>query len=143
MEAFKKLQNICAALIIIAFFLPWVSFGGFFSFSGYDIPGAAKMAGEFGAAMSGGSASSGVNVLYAVYVVPLLAAGILLMEYLGKNSKVLCVASGTFNIIGLIVVVIKIEGQIGFLSIGIWITAIASIVMMLSSMGVIKNNLQS
>jgi hypothetical protein len=78
-----------------------------------------------------------------VYVVPLLAAGILLMEYLGKNSKVLCVVSGTFNIIGLIVVVIKVEGQIGFLSIGIWITAIASIVMMLSSMGVIKNNLQS
>ena len=144
MVNFRKLENICAAVIVVAFFLPWLSLGGIMSFSGYDIPGIASMANQFETAMSGSeSASSGASWLYVVYLVPLMAAGILLMEYLGNNSKQLCMASGAFNIIGFLVAVIKAEGEIGAFGIGLWITILASIVIMLSSMGVIKNNLSS
>ena len=34
MIQFKKIEIISATAIVVAFFLPWVSFGGLFSFSG-------------------------------------------------------------------------------------------------------------
>jgi hypothetical protein len=144
MVNFKKLENICAGVIIVAFFLPWLSIGGFMSFSGYDLPGLANLANEFGAAMSDGEgSSSGANWLYVVYLVPLMAVGILLAEYLGHNNKSICIASGAFNIIGFIVAVSKAEGEVGMFGIGLWITTLASIVIILSATGVIKYKMQS
>ena len=40
---FKKIENICAIVLIVAFFLPWVSFGGMLSFAGYQIPNALEV----------------------------------------------------------------------------------------------------
>jgi len=137
----KKLENICAIIIIVAFFLPWVSLG-FISFSGYDLPNLGSLANSFDAAFSENGESSGsANNLYAVYLIPLLSIGILFMEYLGKESKKLCLTAGTLNVVGfLYVLIFETEGDIGMMGIGIWITVLASVVMLLAATGFLKIN---
>ena len=137
----KKIENICAIIIIVAFFLPWVSLG-FISFSGYDLPNLASFVNSFDAAFSENGESSGsANSLYAVYLIPLLSIGILFMEYLGKESKKLCLTAGTLNVVGfLYVLIFETEGDIGMMGIGIWITVLASVVMLLAAAGYLKIN---
>jgi len=137
----KKIENICAIIIIVAFFLPWVSLG-FISFSGYDLPNLASFVNSFDAAFSENGESSGsANSLYAVYLIPLLSISILFMEYLGKESKKLCLTAGTLNVVGfLYVLIFETEGDIGMMGIGIWITVLASIVMLLAATGFLKIN---
>ncbi|SVC32954.1 uncharacterized protein METZ01_LOCUS285808 [marine metagenome] len=137
----KKLENICAIIIIVAFFLPWVSLG-FISFSGYDLPNLASFVNSFDAAFSENGESSGsANSLYAVYLIPLLSISILFMEYLGKESKKLCLTAGTLNVVGfLYILIFETEGDIGMMGIGIWITVLASIVMLLAATGFLKIN---
>ena len=135
----KKIENICAAVIVVAFFLPWVSIGGLFSFSGYSIPGMADMVNTFSEA----DASAGPGLFYVVYLVPLLAIGVLLMEYLGNNAKMLSLGAGAFNIAGFIYVLVQMEGQVSAIGIGLWLTVLASVVMLLGASGVIKMNSES
>jgi len=137
----KKIENICAIIIIVAFFLPWVSLG-FISFSGYDLPNLASFVNSFDAAFSENGESSGsANSLYAVYLIPLLSISILFMEYLGKESKKLCLTAGTLNVVGfLYVLIFETEGDIGMMGIGIWITVLASVVMLLAAAGYLKIN---
>ena len=105
----KKIENICAIIIIVAFFLPWVSLG-IISFSGYDLPNLASLASSFDAAFSENGESSGsANSLYAVYLIPLLSISILFMEYLGKESKKLCLTAGTLNVVGFLYVLIFVD----------------------------------
>ena len=88
-----------------------------------------------------GESSGSANNLYAVYIIPLLSIGILFMEYLGKESKKLCLTAGTLNVVGfLYVLIFKTEGDIGMMGIGIWITVLASVVMLLAATGFLKIN---
>ena len=137
----KKIENICAIIIIVAFFLPWVSLG-FISFSGYDLPNLASFVNSFDAAFSENGESSGsANSLYAVYLIPLLSISFLFMEYLGKESKKLCLTAGTLNVVGfLYILIFETEGDIGMMGIGIWITVLASVVMLLDAAGYLKIN---
>jgi hypothetical protein len=142
----KKIENICAAAIVVAFFLPWISIGGMFSFSGYSIPAMADMASTLESAFAAGNETeaSSVSVLvYAVYLVPLLAIGILLIEYLGNNAKMLCLGAGALNIAGFIYLLVVMEGAVSAIGIGLWLTALASVVMLLGASGVIKMNSES
>ena len=135
---FKKIENICAIAIIVAFFLPWLSLG-FISFSGYDLPNLASSVSQFGAAFSeDSSASSSGSNAWLVYLVPLLAVAALGFEYLEKNSKNLFLASGVVNLIGFIYALVEVEGEIGSFGVGLWLTILASVVMLLATFGVIK-----
>ena len=71
---FKKIENICAIVMLVAFFLPWVSFMGF-SAAGYSIVGTLN---NF-LAIAGESAPWQV---YLIYLVPLAAIGVLVTDYL-------------------------------------------------------------
>ena len=138
----KKLENICAIIIIVAFFFPWVSLG-IVSFSGYELPNLLSALNSFASAFSenGESSPEGANYLYAVYLIPLLSIGILFMEYLGKESKKLCLTAGTLNVVGfLYILIFETEGDIGMMGIGIWITVLASVVMLLAATGFLKIN---
>ena len=136
---FKKIENICAIAIIVAFFMPWISLG-FISFSGYDLPNLASSLGEFGAAfLEDSSGSSSASNAWLVYLVPVLAIAALGFEYLEKNSKNLFLASGIVNLIIFIYALVQVEGEIGSFGVGLWLTLVASVVMLLATFGVIKH----
>ena len=136
---FKKIENICAIVLIVAFFLPWISFGGMFSVAGYELPNAAEGLNALAAAFSeSGEADTNYSV-YLVYLVPLLAVGVLATDYLKSDEKVahyVAIAAGVFPILGFLSLVIE-NGMEG-LAIGIYLTVVAAIVMLLAAFGVIK-----
>ena len=134
---FKKIENICAIAIIVAFFLPWISLG-FISFSGYDLPNLASSMAEFGAAFSDTPASSNGAHVWLVYLVPVLAIAALAFEYLEKDSKNLFVVSGFVNLAVFIIAMVQVEGEIGSFGVGLWLTILSTIVMLLATFGVIK-----
>ena len=139
---FKKLENICASVIVLAFFLPWVDFG-FFSASGYSLPNLANSMSQLGQAFSNNSEAASTNYfVYIVYLAPLLGALVLLFGYLNKPIKNICIAAGTINLGGFLYhLVIESEGKVGIYGVGIWLTVLASIVMVLSALGYIKRDL--
>ena len=119
----KKIENICAAALIVAFFLPWVSMG-FLSVSGYDL------------AATGGAAT-------LVFLLPLLAIAVLAndsMNFLDADkSKYLTYATGGIPIIYIVARLIDLGGDFfSGASIGIYLTLIASIAMILGALGKIK-----
>ena len=136
---FKKIENICAIVLIVAFFLPWVSLGGMFSFAGYQLPNAAEGINAMAAAWSeSGEADTNYGV-YLVYLVPLLAVGVLATDYLKSDEKVahyVAIAAGVFPLLGFLYMVID-NGMQG-MAIGIYLTVVAAIVMLLATFGVIK-----
>ena len=139
MIQFKKIEIISAIAIVVAFFLPWVSFGGLFSFSGYQLPNGASMLAEFGSAFSDEEMTTN-NYAWAVYLVPLLSLAVLLVDYLGKSIKTICLIASGVNVAGFIYSILLLEGEIGAYGIGIWITLLASIVMAAAALGLIKAN---
>ena len=136
---FKKIENICAIVLIVAFFLPWVSLGGMFSFAGYQLPNAAEGINAMAAAWSeSGEVDTNYGV-YLVYLVPLLAVGVLATDYLKSDEKVahyVAIAAGVLPVLGFLYMVID-NGMQG-MAIGIYLTVVAAIVMLLATFGVIK-----
>ena len=137
---FKELENICASLIVLAFFLPWVDLG-FISFSGYSLPILVNSVGSIAQAFDENIQSSNYKI-YLVYIVPLLACLVLFFNYLNKPVKNISLASGLVNIIGFVYhLITQSDGSISMYGIGIWITLLASIIMILSTLGYIKKTL--
>jgi hypothetical protein len=138
---FKKLENICASVIVVAFFLPWADLG-FASVSGYSLPNLVNSMAQLGQAFSDNSEASTNYSIYIVYLVPLLGILILLFGYLNKPIKNICLAACALNLGGFIYhLIAESGGEIGMYGIGIWITLLASIVMLLSTLGYIKRDL--
>ena len=138
---FKKIENIAAIVMIVAFFLPWVSAGGMFSFSGYELPNLAEMARGISNSFSEDGVKNQTNyAIYLVYLVPLLAISVLANDYLKsdeKISKYTSIAAGAFPIFGLIFAIMR-AGEITGFAIGIWLTMLAAVVMLLAVFGIIK-----
>ena len=136
---FKKIENICAIVLVVAFFLPWLSFGGMFSVAGYELPNGAEGINAMAAAWSeSGEADTNYGV-YLVYLVPLLAVGVLATDYLKSDEKVahyVAIAAGALPVLGFLYMVID-NGMQG-MAIGIYLTVVAAIVMLLATFGVIK-----
>ena len=137
---FKKTEIIAAIVIVVAFFLPWVSFGGLISLSGYELPNFASAMGELGNAFSEDKKTTTDYTLYIVYLVPLLSLAVLLIDYLDKPIKIICLIASSLNIVGFIYAIFQGGGEIGIYGVGLWITLLASIAMLLASLGFIKIN---
>ena len=136
---FKKIENICAIVMLVAFFLPWVSGGGIFSFAGYQLPNAAEMLTNLSAAFNESGQGDTYYAVYLVYLVPLLAIGVLATDYLKSEEKIahyVAIAAGALPVLGFLYMVID-NGMQG-MAIGIYLTVLASIVMLLATFGVIK-----
>lgn len=84
-EFFKTQTSIGAALAIIGFVLPWVSLGPF-SISGYEIPKVAEMFSGLERSFSDGEASSGTQLYYILYFIPLLSGYLLYGEFKGSKK---------------------------------------------------------
>ena len=136
---FKRIENICAIVLVVAFFLPWVSFGGMFSVAGYELPNAAEGINAMAAAFSESGEVDTNYGIYLVYLVPLLAVGVLATDYLKSDEKVahyVAIAAGVLPLLGFLYMLQR-NGMQG-MAIGIYLTVLASIVMLLATFGVIK-----
>ena len=119
----KKLENICAAILVIAFFLPWFSLGGLFSISGFNAAGI------------GGAA-------ILLWLIPLLSIGVLVSEFMDLDKKISTYIAYASGAVPLIYVLQSLFSSVGdFFStatFGIYLTLVASIGMLLAAFGVIK-----
>ena len=110
----ERYENIFAAGLILSFFLPWISFGGFFSINGLDMPTMLSGLGKIAKGFSGkeNADTAGTGIFYIFYLIPILGLIYALINYGGK--------------------------VINLLSIGGYLTILCGIGMLLAAFGVIK-----
>jgi len=133
-----NLVTIGAAIIVVAFFLPWVKFGG--SFAGYEIPDIAHMVGKMTSLKSWtGKFDLDVYLVYALFLVPISAAAVLVFGVLGKDVTLPAWVAATLPLAGFVYGVLRqgvdVFPRIGF---GGWLTIAAAAVMLLALLKVIK-----
>jgi len=110
-----------------------------FSVAGYELPNAAEGINAMAAAFSESGEADTNYGIYLVYLVPLLAVGVLATDYLKSDEKVahyVAIAAGVLPVLGFLYMVID-NGMQG-MAIGIYLTVVAAIVMLLATFGVIK-----
>ena len=135
---FKKIENICAIVFIVAFFMPWVSYDtgfGTIQATGASIPGTMNNLGSL-------AGESAPWYVYLVYLVPLTAIGVLVTDFLKADEKIariVTIVAGVLPLAGMIYVLIE-AGSVAFsfLGIGMYLTLLAAIAMLLAVFGVIK-----
>ena len=121
---FKKIENLSAILMIVSFFMPWLSLGMFGSATGFKV------------ASMGGAGT-------LLFVIPLLAIVVLANDVLNfldvDKSKYLAYLTAVVPLIYIIYRLIKAGSTFFELaSIGIYLTLIASVLMILGASGKIK-----
>ncbi len=121
---FKKIENLSAILMIVSFFMPWLSLGMFGSATGFKV------------ASMGGAGT-------LLFVIPLLAIVVLANDVLSfldvDKSKYLAYLTAVVPLIYIIYRLIKAGSTFFELaSIGIYLTLIASVLMILGASGKIK-----
>ena len=120
---FKKIENLSAILMVVSFFMPWVSLG-IVSATGFKV------------ASMGGAGT-------LLFVIPLLAIVVLANDVLNfldvDKSKYLTYLTAVVPLIYIIYRLIKAgSGFFELASIGIYLTLIASVLMILGASGKIK-----
>ena len=121
---FKKIENLSAILVIVSFVMPWLSLGMFGSATGFKV------------ASMGGAGT-------LLFVIPLLAIVVLANDVLNfldvDKSKYLAYLTAVVPLIYIIYRLINAGSTFFELaSIGIYLTLIASVLMILGASGKIK-----
>ena len=121
---FKKIENLSAILMVVSFFMPWLSLGMLGSATGFQV------------ASMGGAGT-------LLFVIPLLAIVVLANDVLSfldvDKSKYLAYLTAVVPLIYIIYRLIKAGSSFFELaSIGIYLTLIASVLMILGASGKIK-----
>ena len=121
---FKKIENLSAILMVVSFFMPWLSLGMLGSATGFKV------------ASIGGAGT-------LLFVIPLLALVVLANDVLSfldvDKSKYLAYLTAVVPLIYIIYRLIKAGSSFFELaSIGIYLTLIASVLMILGASGKIK-----
>jgi hypothetical protein len=124
-EFYKTPTSLIALVLIIGFFLPWISLGNFISISGYEIPKTAELLDGIARSFSENPSSS-IKLYYILYLIPILSAYLLYGEYQGKQMYFVPVKIFIFSIFIFIIYKINSTGNdIGFFEktdIGLWIS---------------------
>ena len=135
---FKKIENICAIVLLVAFFLPWLSIGGLISFSGYQLPNAAQGLNALASAFSESEPETNYAA-YLVYLVPLVAIAVLAADYLKsdeKTTRIISIVAGVIPVGGFIYAVTQVE--FSALAIGAFLTFLSGVGILLATFGVVK-----
>ena len=148
MKLFAKVENICAAALILAFFLPWVSIGGLLTIHGYKIPDIVQALSGLGSSLAEmgnetGQASQGTPAvtyaIYGLYLIPLLAVYFLVRAGTGKSTKGVGLAAGLLPVAAFAFVFIKGGmGALKVLGFGAFLTIASAIGLLLYVTGVVK-----
>lgn len=131
----KKLEVQCAIVLLIAFFLPWVSFGGIINVSGYNLTRAvdaleslAGMAQSLGADGAQAELPAKIKLLYLVYLVPVAAAAVLYLDFNGKSTKIASLIGGALPVLGFAYGFVESGVEMfDFLAIGAVLTGLAGV----------------
>ena len=120
---FKKIENLSAIVMLVAFFLPWLSMG-IFSLSGYK------------AATMGGVAT-------LLFLIPILAVVVLVNDvqsfFDDVKTKYLTYVTALIPLIYIVSRIVDMGGQFfQGASIGIYLTLLASVTMLLGAFGIVK-----
>ena len=138
----ERYENIFVAGLILSFFLPWISFGGFFSINGLDMPTMLSGLGKIAKGFSGkeNADTAGTGIFYIFYLIPILSISYLVLTLKkNKNIKVISIITGLIPILGLIYALINYGSKvIHLLSIGGYLTILCGIGMHLAAFGIIK-----
>tara|TARA_B100000965_G_C19272176_1_gene617769 strand:+ start:188 stop:694 length:507 start_codon:yes stop_codon:yes gene_type:complete len=154
-EIFNRVENVCAIVIIVGFFLPWASIFGW-SISGYEVNEVRATVGPW--AQLADEVITGrpyeepsAWLLYNHYLIPLFAISVLATDYLQTSKEVVhyvAIAAGVYplyfftfewNIFDLLFS----DNPFGSLGSGVYLTILASIVMLLATFGVVKRRKDS
>lgn len=133
----KKLESIFAIILLIAFFLPWTTFGGLITVTGYNFPIAMHGFSSLASAFDKDKEVTIQIYYFMVYLIPILAITILAMDLKGGNTKIISIITGSL----LIITFLKISsGRDLFTSMGIgaYLTIIAAIGLLLVAFNVIN-----
>jgi len=130
--------TICSAIIVVAFFLPWVRYG--VSYSGYEIPDIARLAAKATSLKSWtGRFDINVYLVYLLFIVPIGAAAVLVLSFLNKPVRVVAMIVSAMPLAGFAYGLIKVGFKIfSYIGVGGWLTIIAAAIMALALAGVIK-----
>ena len=134
----KKLENVSAIAIVVAFFLPWVNLG-FISFSGHDLPNLWDAVNSLSNAFSETeNVSAGVNYYLVVYLVPILAL-VSVFRVLRKTLQNFAIVISAINIVAFLYSDIQIRGRVGHLWSWYLDNGTCLFVNVLCSLGVVKS----
>ena len=132
------LVTIGAAVIVVAFFLPWIKLGG--SFAGYEIPDIAHAAAKATSLKSWtGKFDINVYLMYSLFLVPISAVLIIAFGAIGKDRTIPAWIAGVMPVAGFVYGFIRLQFDV-FPRIGLggWLTIAAGMVILLALLKVIK-----
>ena len=133
-----NLLTISAAIIVVAFFLPWVKFGG--TMSGYEIPDFASAVGKATSLKAWtGKFDFNVYLVYALFLVPLGAAAVLVLSFMGKDANKVAWIPAVMPLAGFLYGLIRAGMDVfSYIGIGGWLTIVAAGVMVLALLNILK-----
>lgn len=133
-----NLVTISAGVIVLAFFLPWIKFGG--NHAGHEIPDIASAINKVTSLKSWtGKLDINVYLVYALFVVPIGAAAILAMSAQRKDVTPIAWVVAIMPIAGFLYGLIRLGLDVfSYIGLGGWLTILAGVVMVLSLLGVIE-----
>lgn len=160
-RAFTKFRFWAAAGLVVAFFLPWSSFGGFISFSGYQL--AELMRGEANKNLKTAAEQSAENsrfhhtrqleaaaleekqanaarmqlaISYLIDLVPIAGLLCIILELKGSQPRIAYLLTGLMGL-GLFGLTYYAKGTeiLQLLSIGAWITLAAALAAIIGALG--------
>lgn len=131
------LVSISSAVIVVAFFLPWVKYG--VSYSGYEIPDIARMVAKLTSFKAWtGRFDINAYLVYLLFIIPLGAAAVLVLSAMNKPARFPAMVVAALPLAGFIYGLIRIGFKVfTYIGVGGWLTIAAAAVMALALGGVI------
>lgn len=132
------LITIGAAVMVVAFFLPWIKLGG--SFAGYEIPDIAHAAAKATSLKSWtGKFDINVYLVYSLFLVPVSAVAIIVFGAMGKDRILVAWIAAVMPIAGFVYGFIRLQfDMFPRLGLGGWLTVAAAVVILLALLNVLK-----
>jgi hypothetical protein len=133
----EKGEMLFAAGLLIGFFLPWASYEGLVSFSGYNISEVLKGFSVFEGGFSKEVTQTPI-IVYLLYLIPMLSMVIIIMGFKDLKTKSISIATAVVPFIALIYSLVEFGNIFKAVSIGFYISIISALCLFLSAMGIIK-----
>ena len=136
----EKLDIILAAVLLVAFFLPWFSFLGFITVNGMNILDAVqKVHGSIfnPLAKAGFSLPFSVFMPYFLFLIPVFAVLVIVLGLMGRGVKFLSLILGLIPLIEAVYWLIDLRPDLGIvvrvMGIGGWLTLLGGLGLVLFS----------
>lgn len=135
----KLFEIIFSGVLLLAFFLPWISFNGFMEFTGFSLPRAMQELGSVVSYFGGGDVPIEADALYFLYLIPILAIVVLVLSFLAKPTAVFAIIGGLIPYVALVYSLVEFGNELFQVStIGVYLTLLAGLGLFLSGVGVLK-----